>query len=132
MPHTRAAKSEARRPQSSAVLERQAQRFLELKRGLEQLEYFCKGTVLKRMMKCGKVNCACASDPAKRHGPYYELTYKTNGKTVNVKLLPEAAPLYKAASMRYRKLKTLLNRLEKLSQNILRLQAQLAQPKHHN
>jgi hypothetical protein len=132
MPHTRAAKSEARRPQSSAVLERQAQRFLELKRGLEQLEYFCKGTVLKRMMKCGKVNCACASDPAKRHGPYYELTYKPNGKTVNVKLLPEAAPLYKAASMRYRKLKTLLNRLEKLSQNILRLQAKLAQPKHHN
>ena len=99
MPHTRAAKSEARRPQSSAVLERQAQRFLELKRGLEQLEYFCKGTVLKRMMKCGKVNCACASDPAKRHGPYYELTYKTNGKTVNVKLLPEAAPLCRACPL---------------------------------
>jgi hypothetical protein len=127
MPRTRAAKSEARRPQSSAALERQARRFLELKRGLEQLEYFCKGTVLKRMMKCGKANCACASDPAKRHGPYFELTYKANGKTVNVKLLPEAAPLYKAASLRYRKLKTLLHRLEKLSQSILRLQGKLAQ-----
>ena len=51
MPRTRAVKSDARRPQSSAVLERQARRFLELKRGIEQLEYFCKGTVLKRMMK---------------------------------------------------------------------------------
>ena len=132
MPCTRAANSEARCPQSSAVLERQARRFLERKRGLEQLEYFCKGTVLKRMMKCGKANCACASDPAKRHGPYYELTYKTNGKTVNVKLSPEEAPLYKAASLRYRKLKTLLNRLEKLSQSILRLQAKMAQPKRHN
>ena len=79
------------------------------------------------MMKCGKANCACASDPAKRHGPYFELTYKVNGKTVNLKLSPEAAPLYTAASMRYRKLKTLLNRLEKLSQSILRLQAKLAQ-----
>ena len=132
MPRTRAANGEARRPPSSAALERQARRFLELKRGLEQLEYFCKGTVLKRMMKCGKANCGCASDPAKRHGPYFELTYKANGKTVNVKLSPEEAPLYKAASMRYRKLKTLLHRLENLSQSILRLQGKLAQSKRHN
>ena len=115
------------RPEQSARTERHAQRFQDLKRGLDQLEYFCKGTVLKRMMKCGKAQCACASDPNKRHGPYFELTYKANGKTVNVKLSPEAAPLYKAASLQYRKLKTLLNRLEKLSQTILRQQAKLAQ-----
>ncbi len=114
----------------SAVLERHAQRFRELKRDLQQLECFCKGTVLKRMMKCGKAYCACASDPAKRHGPYYELTYKANGKTVNVKLSPQAAPLYQAASLRYRKLKKLLNRLEKLSQTILRYQAKQSAPRH--
>ena len=39
----------------------------------------------------------------------------TNGKTVNVKLAPEAAPLYKAASLQYRRLKILLTRLEKLT-----------------
>ncbi|MGH9721827.1 MAG: DUF6788 family protein [Bryobacteraceae bacterium] len=91
------------------------------------MECFCKGTVLKRMMKCGKAHCACASDPAKRHGPYFELTYKANGKTVNVKLSPEATPLYQAAAQQYRKLKTLLNRLDKLSKTILRHQAKLAQ-----
>jgi hypothetical protein len=80
--------------------------------------------------KCGKAYCACASDPTKRHGPYYEITYKANGKTVNVKLSPEATPLYKAASQQYRKLKTLLNRLEKLSQTILRYQAKLVQSRH--
>jgi hypothetical protein len=95
--------SATRRAQQNARLERRAQRFHELKRGLDQLEYFCKGTVLKRMMKCGKAACACHSDPDKRHGPYFELTYKANGKTVNVKLAPEAAPLYKAASLQYRK-----------------------------
>jgi len=58
------------------------------------------------MMKCGKAQCACASDATKRHGPYFELTYKANGKTVNVKLSPEAAPLYRAAAQQYRKLKT--------------------------
>jgi hypothetical protein len=48
------------------------------------------------MMKCGKAHCACASDPTKRHGPYFELTYKASGKTVNVKL-----SLYRAASQQY-------------------------------
>ena len=127
MPRPRISISAIQRPEPSAQLERRAQRFRELKRALDQLEYFCKGTVLKRMMKCGKAGCACAADPDKRHGPYFELTYKTNGKTVNVKLSPEAAPLYKAASLQYRKLKILLNRLEKLSQTILRYQAKLAQ-----
>jgi len=74
-------------------------------------------------MKGGKNACACHSDPDKRYGPYFELTYKANGKTVNVKLAPEAAPLYKAASLQYRRLKLLLTRLEKLSQIILRNQA---------
>jgi hypothetical protein len=91
-----------------------------------------KRTVLKRMMKCGKVQCACAADPAKRHGPYFEITYKAYGKTVNVKLSPEAAPLYRAAGLQYRKLKVLLRRLEKLSQTILRQQAKLAQSQHHD
>ena len=119
MPRIREAMSAPQRSKQSALLERHTQRFQELKRGLEQIEYFCKGTVLKRMMKCGKAGCACAADPDKRHGPYFELTFKANGKTVNVKLSPEAAPLYKAASLQYRKLKILLNRPEKLSQVIL-------------
>jgi hypothetical protein len=132
MPDARATTSGIRRREQSATLERHSQRFRELKRDLEQLEYFCKGTVLKRMMKCGKAHCACASDPTKRHGPYFELTYKAHGKTVNVKLSPEATPLYRAASQQYRKLKTLLNRLEKLSQTILRHQAKLAQSQHRD
>src|SRR5229473_2497320 len=132
MPQSRTSLSAIRRPEQSALLERRAQRFHELKRGLDQVQYFCKGTVLKRMMKCGKAQCACASDPAKRHGPYFEITYKANGKTVNVKLSPEAAPLYRAAALQYRKLKVLLNRLDKLSKTILRHQAKLAESKRQN
>ena len=132
MPRVSVSKSRIRPVVRNASLERQIQRFLELRRGLEQIEYFCKGTVLKRMMKCGKAPCACASDAAKRHGPYFELTYKANGKTVNVKLSPEAAPLYRAAAQQYRKLKTLLKRLDKLSKTILRHQAELAASKRKN
>lgn len=71
MPPTRASLGRTRQLEQSALLERHAQRFRELKRDLQQLEYFCKGTVLKRMMKCGKAQCACASDHTRRHGPYY-------------------------------------------------------------
>ncbi len=122
-------KSRIRPIERNAPLERYTQRFLELRRGIEQIEYFCKGTVLKRMMKCGKARCACASDPTKRHGPYFELTYKANGKTINVKLSPEAAPLYKAAAQQYRRLKTQRNRHDKLALTLLRQQAKQAESK---
>jgi len=91
---------------ASSALAKDARRFQELKRGLDQLEDFCKGTALKRMTKCGKAYCACCSDPSKRRGPYFELTYKVNGKTVNVRLSPDATPLYRAASAQFRKLAT--------------------------
>ena len=48
--------------------------------GLEQIEYFCKGTVLQPDDEVRQTRCVCASDPTKRHGPYFELTYKANGK----------------------------------------------------
>jgi len=116
----------------NADLERLRRRFLELRQGLEQIEYFSKGTVLKRMMKCGKAQCACASDATKRHGPYFELTYKVNGRTVNIKLSSEATPLYRAAVQQYRKLKTLLDHLEKLSRTILQHHAKLAESKRRD
>jgi hypothetical protein len=50
--------------------------FRQVRQELQQLDYFLKGTVLKRLMKCGQPQCACHRDPAKRHGPYFEWTYK--------------------------------------------------------
>jgi hypothetical protein len=100
-----------------------AKRFQLLKASLAQIEYFSKGTVLARRVRCGKPQCACAKRPSKRHGPYYEWTYKAKGKTVTVRLRPETAPFYRAAARQYRKLKTILSRLERLSRQAL---AQLA------
>lgn len=119
--------SRPRRLHSNAIPDRYAQRFQTLKREFQQLEYFCKGTLLQRMMKCGKAECACRRDPAKRHGPYFEWTYKSKGKTVNVKLTRDVMPAFRAASRQYRKLRSLLSRLETLSQTVLRHQAKLAQ-----
>lgn len=105
-------------------------RFRQARQELYQLEYFLKGTVLKRMMKCGQPQCACHRDPAQRHGPYFEWTYKAKGKTVNVKLSPQAAPLYLAATKQYRKLKATLTRLERLSRTALAHLARQAEKIH--
>ena len=107
---------QARRP---VLLDTPAQRFRQARQELQQLDYFLKGTVLKRMMKCGQPQCACHRDPAQRHGPYFEWTYKVKGKTVNVKLSPQAAPLYQAATKQNRKLKAVLTRMERLSRTTL-------------
>ena len=103
-----------------------AQRFTALKRELLHLDYFCKGTVLKRTMKCGNPRCPCHHDPGKRHGPYWECTYKVQNKTVNLKLYPETIPLYRNAIQQSRKLRSLLLQMEKLSRSAL---SHLAQQK---
>ena len=78
-----------------------AQRFQQLKLKMAQLEYFAKGTVLARNVKCGKPRCGCRTDPSKRHVPYYEWTYKEAGKKINVRLdpcwTPKISTLMKAA-----------------------------------
>src|ERR1039458_7427280 len=66
------------------------------------------------MMKGGQTPCACHRHPSRRHGRYFEWTYKVKGKTVNVKLSPPAAPLYQAATKQHRKLKAVLARMERL------------------
>ena len=102
-----------------------AHRFAALKHELTAVDYFCKGTLLKRMMKCGKKGCACQGDPAKRHGPYFECTFKRDNKTVNVRLSAQAAPLYRNAIQQYRKLRRLLDRLERHSRSALAHLAEL-------
>jgi hypothetical protein len=84
----------ARKSPRPALLGAPDQRFRQARQELHQLDYFLKGTVLKRMMKCGQPQCACHRDPSQRHGPYFEWTYKVKGKTVNVKLGPKTAPVY--------------------------------------
>jgi hypothetical protein len=106
-------------PSPPTKLDRYTQRFAQLRQELLTLQYFCKGTVLERRMKCGQPGCACHADPSKRHGPYWEWTYKSQAKTINVRLSPATGPIYKRASQQYRKLKSLLGRLERVSRAAL-------------
>ena len=103
-----------------AILQRYEAQFRTLRTPLADLWFFCKGTILQRRLTCGKPGCACAEMPARRHGPYLEWTYKVAGKTVNVRLAAEEAAAYREAAAEWRRLRTLLRRLEGLSRRALK------------
>ena len=55
----------------------------EAKKALMNIGYIVEGSMVKRMITCGKSSCRCHQDSEKRHGPYYQLTWKRGGKTVS-------------------------------------------------
>jgi hypothetical protein len=69
------------------------QRYQKLRAALSRVGYFRRGTLLKRLMACGKPGCACQASPPRLHGPYYQWTRKVGGKTVTVRLTSEQAEL---------------------------------------
>ena len=52
-----------------------------------------RGSISERTIRCGKANCACATDPEARHGPYFSLTQAVEGKTRSRFLNAEQAAL---------------------------------------
>ncbi len=110
---------------SDPVLQRYEAQFRGLRAQLADLGFFCKGTLLEHRLTCGKPNCACARHPERRHGPYFDWTYKVAGKTVGVRLRPDVVADYRAAIAEWRRLRTLLGRLESLSRQALKRKERL-------
>jgi hypothetical protein len=108
------------------LLARYARQYRGVKDALRTLGYFCKGTVMSRTFRCGRATCPCHRDPERRHGPYFEWTYKVAGKTVFHRLNPQEARIYREGAAEYRRLKALLHRLESVSRRALAYMARRA------
>src|SRR5438477_8576554 len=54
--------------------------YARLKARLRAVGFICEGSLVERWMQCGKPNCACASDRARQHGPYFQLSWKEKSK----------------------------------------------------
>ena len=79
-------------PDSLSDLEtRRSQILLEI----AKLGDFRRGSVHASFRRCGKPNCACASDDHPGHGPQVRLSYKRRGKTVQ-QTLADPAQVHKA------------------------------------
>ena len=106
----------------TAIAKARAQ-IVRIQGALADMEYLASGTLLKRMKRCGKPQCACARDPAARHGPYYEWNYMKGGKLHHTSLSPEQAKRMRRAIANYRKAKRLLRLWEAQTQRLIELNA---------
>lgn len=76
--------------------------------------FICEGSLSEVRTSCGNPNCRC-SDPKHRHGPYYQLTWKEDAKTVTRRLSAEEAELYREWITNRRQLRQLVDQMQRLS-----------------
>lgn len=84
------------------------EKMAEIHQALSGMQYLCSGTLLKRTKVCGNPRCHCATDPAARHGSYYEWSHLKAGKLRHRTLSPEQAELMRLAVANHRKVRKLL------------------------
>lgn len=69
-----------------------------------------RGSLVERLRKCGKPNCACARDPSARHGGLF-LTVHLDGRTQAVHVRPEEEQHVRDAIEGYDRLWAVINGL---------------------
>jgi hypothetical protein len=82
---------------------------------LGQQRWALPGSLVTRMMRCGKPNCRCKNDPPQLHGPYLQWTRTVKGKTKTKLLTPEQAERYQSWMDEARELRRLVAELEELT-----------------
>lgn len=73
-------------------------------------EPLMRGSIVERLRRCGKANCACARDPDARHGGKF-FTVSLDGRTQAVHLRPEDEERVKRAIEAYDRLWDVINGL---------------------
>lgn len=85
-------------------------------------ERLMRGSIVERLRKCGRSNCACARDPDARHGGKF-LTVALKGRTEAVHLRPEDEEQVRQSIASYKKLWNVINDLTVCELSDLKRQA---------
>ena len=103
------------------TLRRLAQNYEELKTELADVGYVLQGSLSERWMECGKAACRCHAHAQARHGPYYQWSWKTRGRTYSTYLVKEKADLCQQWINNNRRLERIIKRLRALSVRVARV-----------
>lgn len=100
----------------STSIHQKEKRFEDLKANLAKLGLILQGTITERTIK--------RDDPKgggvkKSYGPYYQWTFKKEGKTVTQNLTEQQARTYQKAIKNQRKMETLIKEMRIISIEIL-------------
>jgi len=104
---------------SKRDVQRARERIERIRTSLAGFELLCSGTLVQRMMSCGKPNCRCASDPSARHGPYYQWGRMRAGKPTRRYVSEQQAQILRHAIENYRAVKKLLREWEENTERII-------------
>lgn len=88
---------------------RRRRRLREQLRALSE-QPLMRGSVVERVRRCGRANCACARDPKARHRGTF-LTVHLEGATQAVHVRPEDEAAVRAAVAGYQRLWSVINAL---------------------
>ncbi len=102
-------------------IERRRRRLREQLRALSE-QPLMRGSVVERLRRCGRANCACARDPRARHGGTF-FTVHLQGATQAVHVRPEDEAAVRAAVAAYQRLWTLIDALTAVELAELKRQA---------
>ena len=103
--------TERRQP---AGLERLRADYEAAKARLAEIGFTCEGSLIERYTSCKNPNCRC-QDPDQRHGPYWQISWKQNGKTVSKILPADDAALYQEWIANRRALEAILDEMRDIS-----------------
>lgn len=96
----------------------------ELRARLHALNYepLMRGSLVERVRRCGRANCACARDPGRRHAGKF-LTVQIEGRTHALHVRPEDEARVRAALGAYTELWQIINELTACELSDLRREA---------
>jgi hypothetical protein len=81
---------------------------------LAEVGFTCEGSLVERYTTCNNPRCRCA-DPAQRHGPYWQLSWKHGGRTVSRIISADQAELYREWIANRRRLQEILTAMRDIS-----------------
>jgi hypothetical protein len=96
-------------PSDREATQRRRRQLREQLRALS-VEPLMRGTVVERLRRCGRTNCACAREPSARHGGKF-LTVHLDGRTQAIHLRPEDETGVRQAIAAYARLWEIVNGL---------------------
>jgi hypothetical protein len=91
-------------------------RYRQLTARLAKLGLILQGTILERTIVRDDPD---QSGKRKTYGPYYQWTWKRQGKTVTINLTAQQAQVYQKAIQNHRNLETILSEIRSVSLRIL-------------
>ena len=96
-------------PSERAATQRRRRLLREQVRALS-LGPLMRGSLVERVRRCGRANCACATDPRRQHAGKF-LTVQLDGRTQALHVRPQDEARVRAAIGAYTRLWQLINEL---------------------